>query len=139
MARQIGKRAVLLIGHDPLNLPAQPLGEDVIAAPYALYAYLFPSTALIVHHGGIGTTGQALRAGKPMLVVPYGGDQFDNGARVERLGVGTIIRRQHYRAHQVAEVMQRLMGNKDGQQNALLLGQQVQDEQGVQTACDAIE
>ncbi len=74
-----------------------------------------------------------------MLVVPYGGDQFDNGARVERLGVGTVIRRQHYRANCIAEAIQRLLGNTISQQNALLLGQQVQHEQGVQTACEAIE
>jgi UDP:flavonoid glycosyltransferase YjiC (YdhE family) len=74
-----------------------------------------------------------------MLVVPYGGDQFDNGARIERLGVGTAIRREHYRAGYVAEAMQRLLSNTITQQTALQIGQQIQHEQGVQTACEAIK
>jgi rhamnosyltransferase subunit B len=74
-----------------------------------------------------------------MLVVPYGGDQFDNGARIERVGVGTVIRRQHYRAPQVASVLQGLLEKTGAQHNARRIGQQVQQEQGVETACDAIE
>ena len=41
-ARKLGKRAVLLVGHDPLNLPQVPLGEHVLALPYAPHAHLFP-------------------------------------------------------------------------------------------------
>jgi len=41
-----------------------------------------------VHHGGIGTTAEALRAGVPQLILPLAYDQFDNGARVEALAAG---------------------------------------------------
>ncbi len=47
---------------------------------------LVPRLAALVHHGGIGTTAQAMRAGVPQLITPFAHDQFDNAARVERLG-----------------------------------------------------
>jgi rhamnosyltransferase subunit B len=128
-----------LVGHDPLNRPTDLCGKNVIAVPYAPYAQIFPRASAIVHQGGIGTTGQALRAGKPMLVVPYGGDQFDNGARVERLGVGHTIRRNQYQADRVAVVLRQLLESPTYPQQAAMVGQQLQQERGVQVACDAIE
>ena len=138
-ARKLGKRAVLLIGGDPLNHPSKPLPEDIIAIDYAPYAKIFPRASVIVHQGGVGTTGQALRAGIPMLVMPYGGDQFDNGARIERLGVGHTIVRKRYTADRVAELLKQIFDNSSYRERAADLGRRVQFENGVRVACDAIE
>lgn len=138
-AQKLGKRAVLLVGDDPLNNPRESLSEHLLAVPYAPYVHLFPRASAIVHQGGIGTTGQALRAGKPMLVIPYGGDQFDNGARVERLGVGRVLRRNHYRAERVAVELQQLLESPTYLKNAATIGRKIQEDNGVQAACEAIE
>jgi rhamnosyltransferase subunit B len=138
-ARKLGKRAVLLVGSDPFNQPSEPLPENIIAINYAPYAKIFPRASVIVHQGGVGTTGQALRAGKPMLVMPYGGDQYDNGARIERLGVGQTIMRKQYRADRVATRLKRLFDNPSYRERAADLGRRVQAEDGVRAACDAIE
>lgn len=135
----IGRRAVLLVGNDPLNQSAQPLPSNVVALPYAPYARIFPRASVIVHQGGIGTTGQALRAGKPMLVMPFGGDQYDNGARIERLGVGRTIMRNRYTAKRAAVELEELLSNSEYRKRAEELGRQVQNEDGVRAACDAIE
>ncbi len=84
-AQHLGRRAVLLIGTGTRNLPAY-LPKDVFACEYARFSELFPRAAAIVHQGGVGTTGQAMRSGRPMLVIPYSHDQFDNAARVRALG-----------------------------------------------------
>ncbi|HEX5443025.1 MAG TPA: glycosyltransferase, partial [Pirellulales bacterium] len=86
-ARRLDRRAVLLIGVDPRNQPAEPLNNDAIAIDYAPFSELFPRAAAVVHQGGVGTTGQAMRAGRPMLVVPWSHDQYDNAERVRRLGM----------------------------------------------------
>ena len=101
-ARQLGRRPVLLVGHDSLDQPREPLSEHVMAVPYAPYAQIFPRASAIVHQDGIRTTGQSLRLGKPMLVVPFRGDQYDNGARIIRLSVGRIMRRDCDRANRTA-------------------------------------
>jgi UDP:flavonoid glycosyltransferase YjiC (YdhE family) len=48
---------------------------------------LFPRTALVVHHGGAGTTHAAVAAGIPSVVVPHVGDQRYWADRLQRLGV----------------------------------------------------
>jgi rhamnosyltransferase subunit B len=138
-AQKLGKRAVLLVGDDPLNQPPEPLPKNIIAAPYAPYAKIFPRASVVVHQGGVGTTGQALRAGKPMLVMPFGGDQYDNGARVERLGAGYTIMRKQYRADRVAAQLKRFFDNPSYRETAANLARRVSAENGVRVACDAIE
>ncbi len=138
-ARKLGKRAVLLVGNDPLNQPSEPLPENIIAASYAPYAKIFSRASVIVHQGGVGTTGQALRAGKPMLVMPYGGDQYDNGARIERLGVGHTIMRKQYTADRVAALLKQLFDNPSYRERAADVGRRVQIEDGVRIACDEID
>ncbi|BBD70513.1 glycosyl transferase family 28 [Nostoc commune NIES-4072] len=82
-AKLLNRRAVLLIDR---NTPPNNLSEDIIAVSYAPYSQIFGRACAIVHQGGIGTTAQALCAGRPTLVMPYSHDQPDNAARVERLG-----------------------------------------------------
>ena len=83
---QLGVRGVLL-GHshavDTVKLPT-----SIWSAAYFPFARLLPRASAIVHHGGIGTSAQALRAGIPQLVWPQAYDQFDNAMHLERLGVG---------------------------------------------------
>jgi len=138
-AQKLGRRAVLLVGNDPRNQPFQPLPQNVIAAPYAPYSQIFPRASVIVHQGGVGTTGQALRAARPMLVMPFGGDQYDNGARIERLGAGLTIMRKQYTAARVAARLKQLFDNPSYRERAAELGRRVQAENGVRVACDAID
>ncbi|HEX5635261.1 MAG TPA: glycosyltransferase, partial [Gemmatimonadales bacterium] len=61
-ARQLGRRAVLLVGSDPANAP-RALPDGVAAFAHAPYSELLPRGCATVHQGGVGTTAQALRAG----------------------------------------------------------------------------
>ena len=65
-----------------------PLGSSILLRSYVPLSKLLPQAKVLVHHGGIGTVSQALAAGIPQLAVPFAHDQFDNAARVERLGCG---------------------------------------------------
>ena len=65
---------------------------------YLPFSDVLPRAAMLVYHGGIGTLAQTIKAGIPHLVVPNGHDQFDNGFRIERLGLGRSIPQTAYRA-----------------------------------------
>ncbi len=65
-----------------------PLPPHAHAVSYAPFDALLPRLAALVHHGGIGTTAQALASGLPQGVVPFAHDQFDNAARLVKRGVG---------------------------------------------------
>ena len=90
-------RAVLLTGGFEQNRPDGEL-SDVLLVDRAPHQLLFPrASAVVVHQGGVGTPGQALRSGRPMLVVPHGHDQFDNAHRVTKLGVARTLFPKQYR------------------------------------------
>jgi len=86
---KLGRRAIFLT-KEKTQVPAD-LPSTVLWQSYVPLSGLLPHTAALVHHGGIGTTAEALRAGTPQLVVPFGWDQFSNGARVATLGAGLVI------------------------------------------------
>jgi hypothetical protein len=127
------------VGTDPQNLPAEPLPEGVLALPYAPHGSLFPRAQAIIHQGGIGTTAQALRAGRPMLVVPHAYDQPDNASRVVKLGAARTLSPKHYAATRVATELQDLLAEPSYARRAAEVGRMVQAEAGDQQACDAIE
>ena len=138
-AERLGRRALLLIGRDPRNRPAEPLPPSALAVEYAPHGAVFRRAAAVVHQGGIGTTAQALRAGVPMLFLPYGFDQPDNAARVARLGIARIIPRGRYRVERVARDLGALLADATVLQRAEAVGRRVDAEEGVATACDIIE
>lgn len=135
----LGMRAVLLLGHDPRNQPRRPLPPSILAVPYAPHSVVFPRASAIVHQCGIGTTGEALRAGRPMLAVPYSHDQPDHARRLRRLGVARSLRRSQYNAGTAARELGLLLRDPGYAERAAALGARVSAERGVQTACDALE
>lgn len=135
-AKQLNRRAVLLIGNNP---PLESLSADVLAVNYAPYSQIFSRACAIVHQGGIGTTAQALRAGRPTLIMPYSHDQPDNAARVQRLGTSRTISCEQYLASRVAKELSKLLENPSYAAKASEIGRIIQAENGVDVACDAIE
>lgn len=134
-AKQLRRRAILL------GATQQPgtSSPQILAVPYAPYSQVFPHAAAIVHQGGSGTTAQALRAGRPMLIVPYGWDQPDNGARVQRLGAGLTLARAKYSAHSAAAALSQLLTNPSFAQNAQNAATWIRSEDALPHSCDAIE
>lgn len=136
--RRLGLRAVLMVGPFSQDLPER-LPDSVLVVPYAPHAAVMPRGAATVHQGGIGTTAQAMRAGKPMIVMPFGHDQFDNAARVRRLGVAEILSRNGYTGARVEAALRRILGNPAYSRAAAELGDRVRAENGAHAAADAIE
>lgn len=144
-AKALGRRALLIGAKDLGNegLQQEATGR-LLSVAYANYAEVFPRAAAIVHQGGSGTTGQALRAGKPQLIVPYGWDQPDNGERVARLGAGVCLARTSYTPEAAAAALWRLLGSPEsaGQEfakEAARAAGQIRGEDALVSACDTIE
>jgi rhamnosyltransferase subunit B len=135
-AAALGRRAVLVLGDNP---PPPECGERILASRYAPYSELFPRAAAIVHQGGAGTCAQALAAGRPTLIVPWSHDQPDNAARLARLGTSRTILRKAYTAKRVARELRRLLDDPGPTAKAAEVARILKAEDGVRTACDAIE
>jgi UDP:flavonoid glycosyltransferase YjiC (YdhE family) len=110
----------------------------MLVAAYAPHAELFPRAAAIVHHGGVGTTGQGLASGRPMIVVPHSHDQPDNADRCVRLGVAHAIDAREYRAPRVAASLKTLLDDPSVGARARQVASKVRSEHGARAAADAI-
>jgi UDP:flavonoid glycosyltransferase YjiC (YdhE family) len=100
---------------------------------------MFLRAAVIVHAGGVGTSGLAMRSGRPMLVVPYANDQPDNAERVRRLRIARTIARHCYTAARAAAELRHLLESPMYEQWASEVAEQVRQEDGVRAAGDAPE
>ncbi len=136
-AKAIGRCAVLLYG--VFNEPPAGLDEAIVGYDYAPYSIVFPRAACVVHQGGIGTTGQVLRAGVPHLIMPFGHDQLDNAARCRRAGVAEIVQRVKYNRDTAANALKNILSEPIYAARAVELGKTVRSEGGTTAACDAIE
>ncbi len=82
-------RAVVAAGWSGLDdLLRKSSSDRFHVIRYAPYQKLFPKMKAVVHHGGLGTLAQGLRAGRPTLACPITMDQPFWGNRVEAIGVG---------------------------------------------------
>lgn len=105
----LGHRGVFLT-RDASQLP-QDLPRSVRHYPYAPFSLLLPRARALVHHGGIGSCAQALRAALPQLIAPMAFDQFDNAMRLEILGVGTSLKKNDAQFSSMASRLRELLAS----------------------------
>lgn len=133
----LGCRAVMLVGRHPENIPAHPPAGTLIVNS-APHDQLFPRAAVVVHQGGAGTTGQAMRSGRPQLVVPHAHDQPDNAVRVKRLGIARVVSPPRYQAARVGQELRAIIADAGMAARADAVGRQVRAEAGAEAAATAI-
>jgi len=134
----LGVRAVLVLDEEQARRWSAHATATIHVTGYAPYSALFPRAAVNVHHGGIGTTAQALRAGRPQLITPYLVDQPDNAARVVRLGVGRELPRRRWRSEAIAASLRALLDEPGYARAAEQIGRQVAREDGAAVVATAI-
>ena len=137
VAKRLNRRALLLVG-DESDVQSD-LANGIGVFNYAPHSVVMPRASVVVHQAGIGTTGQALQSGRPMLIVPYGQDQPDNARRCVELGVGEMLPSQHYWFETALEKLERVLGDPSYAENARKVSLRLLQEDGTKTACDVIE
>ncbi len=101
---------------------------------------LFPRSALVVHHGGSGTTHAVCAAGVPSLVIPHVGDQPYWADRLRRLGVAPpppAVR--GLRADRLADAALSAAADPAMRRRAAALAESMRHERGLDEAVAAIE
>lgn len=131
-----GLRAILLT-HFGQQVPAS-LPKNVMHVEYAPFSTLLPKLAAFVHHGGIGSTSQALRAGIPQLIRPVAYDQFDNSARAVQLGVALELLPKHYSADLVVNTLSKLTSDTQMHERCKEVARNFENNQAAHNACDEI-
>lgn len=137
-AHSLRRRAVLLVGAEQFAACAHLASAEVFVAAYAPHSQVFTRAAALVHHGGVGTLAQALRSGRPQLIVPFFADQLDNASRAQRLGVAMVVAPRKYGAKSAPTLLRRLLADPVMVARAAAVGKQVMGEDGAAVAARAI-
>jgi UDP:flavonoid glycosyltransferase YjiC (YdhE family) len=136
--KQSGQRGILHMGWGGLG--NQELPDYVFKMDYAPYGWLFPRMAMVIHHGGSGTTAFGLRSGVPSCVVPFVFDQYYWGDRIARLGVGPEpIRHTQLTVERLRAAIDLGVNDSRMRQRAGELGQKIRAENGIDSASQVIE
>jgi rhamnosyltransferase subunit B len=135
--RQMNWRGILLseFGEQiPKDLPA-----GVVHYRYVPLELLLPRAKAFVHHGGVGSTSQAMAAGIPQVIVALAHDQFDNAARVASLNVGGSVGVKRITGPKLAKVLQRLCDDADVLAACRTVAGKLSRRDGLTLAADAAE
>ncbi len=129
--RQTGQRAVMARGWNRAGeLRYDP--QSLCLLDSVPHSWLFDRVAGVVHHGGAGTTGAGLRAGKPTMIIPHMSDQPFWGRRVYELGVGVRpVPRHQLTSERLADGIRALVDDARMRAAAAELGRQIRDEDGI--------
>lgn len=135
--RESGVRAVLSTGWGGGTVPAQ---KNVFVADYVPHDWLFRHVSAVVHHGGAGTTAAGIQAGRPTLVIPFGGDQPFWAGRVHDLGIGPKpIPRDKLTVSRLSRALTDLTATGRYRVAARELGERLRLENGAVIAANIIE
>ena len=132
-----GRRGILL-SRFAQTIPSK-LPEGVRHFPYVPFSQLLPKAAALVHHGGVGTTAQALRAGIPQLVQPMAHDQLDNLSRVRDLGVGDGLSPRRFKADRIAAMLDRLLDDSELSARAVEVSKRFDPAGWIDETCRLVE
>ena len=105
---------------------------------YLPYSMVFPRAAAVVHQAGIGTLSQALRAGRPQLIVPFAFDQPDNALRASRLGLARVLPLKKLDASSLRRELDALLSAKDYEHRASRVARELRDVNGAERAAQEL-
>ncbi len=135
---QVGCRGIIATGAGGLSGASVP--ERIMTVAGLPHDWLLPQVAAVVHHGGAGTTGAALRAGKPSVVIPFYSDQPFWGQRVHALGAGPKpIPARRLSRQRLAAAMNQALSEPAMQQHAAALGVCIRSEDGIGRAVAVVD
>lgn len=121
------------------GVPNGTLPPQVFVVGPTPHEALFPRCALVIHHGGSGTTHSACRAGVPSLVMPFAADQFFWADRLQQLGVApAALSPKRLDAARLASAIA-VAERADTRSRANALGRAMTVEDGVANAVAQIE
>ena len=132
----LGLRGVVSEGLAGLSVGTTATTIGIGAAPHDL---LLPRCAVVVHHGGAGTTAAAVRSGVPQVVVPHAADQPYWGRRMADLGVAAPpIARKDLTAVRLERALEVAL-SPGARAAAYALGERVRSEDGAGDAARLVD
>lgn len=133
-----GKRAIIQSHWD--RVASVPESRDVFRMTKAPHHNIFPHCALVVHHGGAGTSHSATYCGLPSVVVAHAFDQEFWGSELKRMGIGgKTLDIRNVTPERLGAEIRRMCGSAEAREKARVFGESLRSENGVSRAVSVIE
>lgn len=114
--KKTGQRGIIVNGWDgyvPGKVP-----DNILILKEVPHSWLFPKMAVLVHHGGAGTTAEGLRSGIPSVIVPFAFDQLFWGKRLQKAGLGPEpIPIKRLSANRLAKSIEKALHHREMREN----------------------
>lgn len=134
---ELDVEVVVGLGADPETLG--PVPGNVRVSQYIPMSLLLPHSAVVIHHGGSGTTLAGLAAGTPMATVPITADQPKNAAQAVQAGVSVTLDATRLDAGDVRVAVERLLTEPSFAERARAVAAEVAAMPDSEAAVSAIE
>ncbi|CAG2102502.1 unnamed protein product [Medioppia subpectinata] len=109
--------------HDTYTLPDNMWGAGTVPQLQVL-----PLVDLVITHGGNNTLTESMYFGKPMIVLPFFGDQLDNGQQIQHKGLGITLNAFHCTEEELLGAVDRLLTDKTLYQKLAQIGERIRTE-----------
>lgn len=127
----------LLIGKD-LSKYADS-AHQILAVDFAPYGWVFPRAGLVIHHGGVNSTAETLRAGVPAIIVPHAYDQFDNAIRTRKAGLSRPLKTTRLTVPVLKEAIREVLCDGEMHQRAKQFADELKSQpDGAETAANHV-
>lgn len=134
--QKAGERAIILNTENYSN----KIPENVHLVQEVPYDWLLNHVWCVIHHCGLGTTAEVLKAGLPSIPVPFMVDQFAWASRIHSRGVATHpIPRKKLTGEKLSKAITEIRDNSVIRENAKNLGHKIRQENGLKSAITAME
>src|SRR5574341_313984 len=100
---------------------------------------LLPKMDLVIGHGGNNSTNETLAAGKPLIVMPVGGEQGDNASRIEYLKAGLRVNIASFDEEEIAQKVKHIRSHPEFQERLSCLKEAINQTDAPRTASACIE
>lgn len=120
--------------HSEYELPNNMWGEATVPQIQVL-----PVVDLVVTHGGNNTITETFYFGKPMVVLPLGGDQCDNAQRIQDKGFGIRLDTYKCTESELLTAIESLLNNNELNQKLQKISSRIQSDNSIAKLPQIIE
>lgn len=138
VVEQLGIQGVVQTRPDKLDsIPNHPRIYKLGSAPHKA---IIPFCSAVVHHASAGMTYTVTSCGCPSVTIEYAFDQSFWGRELSKLGVGSeLLSRRGLSVNGLLESLGKVLKDRHMKKRAKLLSNQMENENGVYKAVEAIE
>lgn len=131
---------VLTLGRGRDTEALTSLGDDIEAHEWFPHTALLPHVDVLVCHGGMTSTMEALAYGVPVVVLPMTFENGLNGRQVAELGLGALISGpETVTREEIREAAERVAASADTRAALEAMRSELETAGGVSAACDYLE